>query len=170
MYAAFSITASVSASLSFNLSISFSACLRFLSAEECACVLLSHVLNLSIELFIDDVSGFPVESLFAAPITVDNPMSCIVNDVPAPTLVLFASSFAKERHSAPVSEILSETTKPHLPQNNSPVVSSVTIFLSPHEGHFGPETIVLFSISHNSVISLLFILPNFCRLIVCRLS
>jgi len=51
-------------------------------------------------------------------------MSCIVNEVPAPVLALLLSSFENERHSAPVSEILSVTTNPHLPQHNSPVVSS----------------------------------------------
>ncbi len=63
-------------------------------------------------------SGFPVESLLAAPITVERPMSCIANEVPAPTLFLLDDSFENDLHSAPVSSILSLITKPQKAQNN----------------------------------------------------
>ncbi len=57
---------------------------------------------------------------------VDNPMSCIVNDVGAPALALLpCSSCVKDLHSGPDSWDFSEITYPHFPQNLSPVTSSV---------------------------------------------
>ena len=79
-------------------------------------------------------SGFPVESLFAGSIIVDSPMSCIVSDVPAPTLLLSPSSLENERHSAPVSSSFSDITKPQVPQNSSPLFSSVIIVDLPQLG------------------------------------
>src|SRR5579864_667729 len=139
MYAVFSITALDSASLSFSLSSSLNACLKFLSAGSCTWLLLSHVLSLSMVLFIDADSGFPVTSLFAWPIIVASPMSCIASDVGEPVLLLSSdSSFENERHSGPVSSTRSEITKPHPEQNLSPVTLSVTSDFFPHRAHLAP--------------------------------
>ena len=135
MYAAFSITASVNDNLSFNLSISLSACLKFLSTDEWACDLLSHVLILSNDCFIADESGLPVASLFTAPITVDNPISCIVIEVPVPVLLLSTPSLAKDLHSGPLASLPSDNTIPHVLQKTSPELSSVISVLLLHEGH-----------------------------------
>ncbi len=142
MYAAFSMTESASPILSFILLSSFSACLRFLSADVCACVLLSQVLSRIIELFIDADSGLPVASLSAAPITVERPMSCIVRDVPAPTLLLSDSSFENDLHSGPDSSSFSAATKPQFLQNISPVASSVCIVFFAHDGHLGCDDVI----------------------------
>ena len=120
--------------MSFSLSISLSACLRFLSVDVCACERLSHVLNLSIDFFIDVDSGFPVASLLTAPITVDSPMSCIVIDVPAPTLLLSTPSFAKDLHSGPSAAPFSVTTIPQVLHANSPEFSSKTSVALLHDG------------------------------------
>ena len=86
----------------------------------------SHVRKRSIDFFIEDESGFPVASLFAEPITVDNPMSCIVIDVPLPTRLLSAPSFANDLHSGPSDSLFSEMTTPQVLQTNSPEFSSKT--------------------------------------------
>src|SRR6476660_4460834 len=128
-------TASESASLSFSLSSSLNACLKFLSTGSWTWLLLSHVLSLSIVLFIDADSGFPEASLSTGPIIVANPISCIANDVGTPALLRSScSSFENALHSGPVSSILSVTTKPQLPQNISPVELSVTIGPFPQRG------------------------------------
>jgi len=106
-------------------------------------------------------SGFPVESLFALPIMVERPMSCIVNEVPAPTLARLDSSLENVLHSAPVSSNFSLITNPQYVQNNSPEVSSVTIFLFPHEGHFCLVRIGLFNNTINPSIKQVFYLLPF---------
>src|SRR5574342_342281 len=139
MSAVFSITASESASLSFNLPRSLNACLKFLSEDSCAWLLLSHVLRRSIVLFMDADSGFPVTSLFACPIMVASPMSCIASEVGEPVLLLSSySSFENERHSGPESSTRSVITKPHPPQNLSPVVLSVSMEFFPQRAHLIP--------------------------------
>ncbi len=79
-------------------------------------------------LFIEDVSGFPDASLSAWPIIVARPMSCIASEVGVPVRVRFSpSSFEKERHSGPSSSTRSVATNPHVLQNISPVLPSVSI-------------------------------------------
>jgi hypothetical protein len=85
-------------------------------------------------LFIADVNGFPVASLFCGLMIVDNPMSCIASDVWTPALLLFSPSFENDLHSGPDSSVLSVITNPHLPQKFSPVLASVTIDPLPHLG------------------------------------
>ena len=93
-----------------------------------------HVLNRSIDFFIVDDNGFPVASLFVEPIIVDNPISCIVIDVPEPTLLLSPLSFAKDLHSGPPDSLFSEITMPHVLQTNSPESSSNTRVDLLHDG------------------------------------
>src|SRR5713226_3424195 len=139
MYAVFSMTASESASLSFSLSSSLNACLKFLSTGSWTWLLLSQVLSLSIVLFIDADRGFPEASLSAGPIIVASPMSCIASDVGVPVLLRSScSSLEKDLHSGPDSSTLSVSTKPQPPQNISPVVLSVTIGPFPQRGQRPP--------------------------------
>nr|AIF23926.1 hypothetical protein [uncultured marine thaumarchaeote SAT1000_22_C02] len=72
--------------------------------------------------------------MFVVLIIVESPISCIVIDVAEPTLLLSVPSLANERHSGPPSVIFSVITNPQKLQNNSPVFSSVTIFVLVHEG------------------------------------
>src|SRR3989344_2217387 len=138
MYAAFSITASESESLSFSLFNSLNACLRFLSADALTLLLLSHVLSLSIVLFMADVSGFPDESRFIGLMIVASPLSCMVSDVGAPVLVgSVPPSFENDLHSGPESDNISEITYPHFPQNLSPVTLSVNMPFFPQR----PQTV-----------------------------
>src|SRR5579875_137496 len=140
MYAVFSITASERASLSFSLSSSLKACLKFLSTGSCTWLLLSQVLSLSIVLFIDAERGFPDASLSAGPMIVASPISCIASDVGVPVLLLSScSSFENDLHSGPDSSTRSVITKPHPPQNISPVVLSVTMGPFPQRGQRPPE-------------------------------
>ena len=74
-------------------------------------------------------------SLFTAPITVDNPMSCIVIDVPVPVLLLSTPSFAKDRHSGPDASLPSDKTIPHVLQTISPEFSSLISVVLLQEGH-----------------------------------
>src|SRR5919201_4008167 len=135
-YAAFSITASPTASLSLNLSNSLKACLKLRSTGSWTWLLLSQVLSLSIVLFIDADNGFPEASLSTGPIIVARPISCIASEVGMPARLLSScSSLEKARHSGPVSSILSVTTNPQLPQNISPLELSVTIGPFPQRGH-----------------------------------
>src|SRR5260370_6955221 len=128
MYAVFSMTASESASLSFSLSSSMNACLKFLSTGSWTWLLLSQVLSLSIVLFIDADRGFPEASLSAGPIIVASPISCIASEVGVPVLLRSScSSLEKDLHSGPDSSTLSVRTKPQPPQNISPVLLSLTI-------------------------------------------
>ena len=53
-------------------------------------------------------------------------MSCIVIDVPLPTRLLSAPSFANDHHSGPSESLLSEMTTPQVLQTNSPEFSSKT--------------------------------------------
>jgi hypothetical protein len=63
-------------------------------------------------------------------------MSCIANEVGVPVLVLFSpSSFENERHSGPSSSTLSVATNPHVLQNISPVLPSVSIAPLAQRGH-----------------------------------
>src|SRR5574338_569941 len=79
-------------------------------------------------LFMDDVSGLPDASLSAWPIIVASPMSCMASEVGVPVRVRFSpSSFEKERHSGPSSSTRSVATNPHVLQNISPVLPSVSI-------------------------------------------
>src|SRR5437660_6481572 len=140
MYAVFSMTASESASLSFNLSSSLNACLKFLSTGSWTWLLLSQVRSLSIVLFIDAESGFPDASLSAGPIIVASPMSCIASDVGVPVLLRSScSSLENDLHSGPDSSTRSVRTNPQPPQNISPVVLSVTIGPFPQRGQRPPE-------------------------------
>src|SRR5438105_7611892 len=114
MYAALSVTASETESFSDNLRSSPNACLRFLSADSCTWLLLSHVLIRSMLDFIGPVSDFPAASLSATPIVVARPMSWIAIDVGRPVLLLSSfSSLENDLHSGPVSTVFSRTTKPH---------------------------------------------------------
>jgi hypothetical protein len=68
-------------------------------------------------------------------IIVDNPISCMVIDVPEPTLLLLPPSFAKVLHSGPPDSLSSEITTPHVLHNFSPVFSSITKDDLLHAGH-----------------------------------
>ena len=122
-----------------SLSISLRACLRLRSADEDVCVRLSQVRSRSMELLTPAARGLPVESLLLESITVDRPMSCMARDVPAPVLDLFPCSLENERHSAPMSSTFSLMTLPQMPQQSSPVESSVTSPVRPQTGHRVPE-------------------------------
>src|SRR5690242_10905595 len=146
MYAVFSMTASESASLSFSLSSSLNACLKFLSTGSWTWLLLSQVLSLSIVLFIDADKGFPEASLSIGPIIVANPMSCMAKEVGIPARLLSScSSFEKALHSGPVSSILSVTTNPQFPQNISPLELSVTMGPFPQRGHLSLNNEISFT-------------------------
>src|SRR5579863_266901 len=133
MYAVFSITASERASLSRSLLSSLKACLRFLSADSLALLLLSQVLRRSMVCFIEEERGFPIASVLPCPIIVASPMSCTASDVGNPVLALSSySSFVNARVSDPKSTIRSCMTKPHPLQNFSPVELSVTRESFPH--------------------------------------
>ena len=98
----FSITASEIASLSFSRFNSLNACLKFRSTGSCTWLLLSQVLNLSMVLFIEAVSGLPEASLLTGLMIVAKPISCMVSDVGAPALVLSpCSSWVNDLHSGP---------------------------------------------------------------------
>src|SRR5574338_614238 len=87
-------------------------------------------------LFMDDVSGLPDASLSAWPIIVASPMSCMASEVGVPVRVRFSpSSFEKERHSGPSSSTRSVATNPHVLQNISPVLPSVSIAPFAQRGH-----------------------------------
>src|ERR671933_495583 len=139
-------TASPTASLSLSLSSSENAWRKLRSTGSCTWLLLSHVLSLSIVLFIEAESGLPDASLSTGPIIVASPMSCMASDVGMPVLLLSScSSFEKARHSGPSSSILSLTTKPQLPQNISPLELSVTIDPLPQRGQPSPNMEISFT-------------------------
>src|SRR6476619_5080703 len=101
-------------SLLLSLSSSSKACWRFLSDELRICILLSHVLNL---LIVERVAGFrtfPRASLFALPMTVESPMSCLARESGVPALAFDSAS--NVRHSARISIALSDNTNPQLLQ------------------------------------------------------
>src|SRR5579863_7090169 len=107
-------------------------------------------------LFIDTESGFPVASLLSCPIIVARPISWIARDDGPPVLDLSScSSFENERLSGPESSIRSLTTKPHTPQNLSPVEPSVTMALFPQRAHFmyASESRESISLSHTVCLS-----------------
>src|SRR5450759_2042820 len=117
MYAALSVTASEMESFSESLRSSLKACFRFLSADSCIWLLLSHVLIRSTLDFIAPESDLPAASLFSPPMIVARPMSCIAIEVGRPVLLLSSfSSLENDLHSGPVSTVFSLTTKPHLLQ------------------------------------------------------
>src|ERR687889_317690 len=145
----FSITASPTASLSFNLSNSLNACRKLRSTGSWTWLRLSQVLNLSIVLFIEADKGLPDASLSTGPIIVASPMSCIAREVGIPARLLSScSSFENARHSGPVSSILSVTTNPQFPQNISPLELSVTMGPFPQRGHLSLNTDISFTIFH----------------------
>src|SRR3712207_2701696 len=140
-------TASPTASLSLSLSSSENAWRKLRSTGSCTWLLLSHVLSLSIVLFIEAERGLPDASLSTGPIMVASPISCIARDVGMPVLLLSScSSFEKARHSGPSSSILSLTTKPQFPQNISPLELSVTIEPLPQRGQRSPNMEISFTI------------------------
>src|ERR671927_774845 len=139
-------TASPTASLSLSLSSSENAWRKLRSTGSCTWLRLSHVLSLSIVLFIEAERGLPDASLSTGPIMVASPMSCMASDVGIPVLLLSScSSFENARHSGPSSSILSLTTKPQLPQNISPLELSVTIEPLPQRGHRSPNIEISFT-------------------------
>src|SRR5919205_4006135 len=139
-------TASPTASLSLSLSSSENAWRKLRSTGSCTWLLLSHVLSLSIVLFIEADKGLPDASLSTGPIIVASPISCMARDVGMPVLLLSScSSFEKALHSGPSSSILSLTTKPQLPQNISPLELSVTIEPLPQRGHRSPNIEISFT-------------------------
>src|SRR5574340_304636 len=86
-------------------------------------------------LFMDADSGFPYASLFTGPMTVASPISCSASEVGIPALLLLSySSLENERHSADDSSNLSINTNPQFPQNLSPVMLSVIIWIFPQRG------------------------------------
>ena len=71
---------------------------------------------------------------------VASPMSCIVSDVGTPVLVgSFPPSFGNDLHSGPVSLNFSDMTKPHFPQNSSPVTLSVNMPFFPQRAQLITE-------------------------------
>ena len=78
---------------------------------------------------------FLLHPLFATPIIVDSPISCIVIDVPAPVLLLSTPSLANDLHSAPVAALPSDKTIPHDLQTTSPELSSVINAVLLQDGH-----------------------------------
>ena len=70
-----------------------------------------------------------------APITVDNPISCIVIDVPVPVLLLSTPSFANDLHSGPDASLPSDNTIPQVLQTISPELSSVISVVLLQDGH-----------------------------------
>ena len=128
MYAVFSITASDSPSLSFNISSWEKACHKFLSVELRYRVRESHVLNL-LKVECMCVSNFcPLASLSVFEIIVASPLSCFAREVGDPVLALFScSSMVKARHSDLISSDFSVITIPQLLQTTSPDSGSVII-------------------------------------------
>ena len=105
-------TSSPTASFSANIFISLKACLRFLSKEFAAWLLLSQILTLSMVCFMGPDSEEPEASLFEEPITVERPISNEVIDVGIPVLALLSPpcSSWNDLHSGFVSSSLSFTT------------------------------------------------------------
>jgi hypothetical protein len=94
-------------------------------------------------LFIVDVRGFPEESLFIGLMIVASPLSCIANDVGAPVRVGSAPpSFENDLHSGPESCKVSVITKPHFPQNLSPVTLSANMEFFPQRPHVESALII----------------------------
>src|SRR5712692_10118856 len=136
MYAALSLTACETPSLSVILSSSRMAMLRFFALLPKAGDLLSHFLSLSMELRMGESKVLPEASLFDLPIIVESPMSLYVIDMGAPPLALSSPfSSLKLRHSGPWSTECSVTTKPQLLHESSPVLASSTSVRLPHWGH-----------------------------------
>jgi hypothetical protein len=97
-------------------------------------------------LFIEEDNGLPVASLLAGLITVDSPLSCIVSDVGAPVLAVSTPPCVEnDRFSGPDSSTFSVITKPHFPQNCSPVTLSVNrdFFPQREQLEFGFKVIIL---------------------------
>src|ERR671926_1881132 len=146
-------TASPTASLSLSLSSSENAWRKLRSTGSCTWLLLSHVLSLSIVLFIEAERGLPDASLSTGPIIVARPMSCMASDVGIPARLLSScSSLEKARHSGPISSILSVITKPQFPQNISPLELSVTIGTFPQRGHLLPNIEMSFTNFHHKIL------------------
>src|SRR5712692_9317565 len=116
MYAVFSTMTSDNPSLSFKLSSSLKACLRLFSTLVGKRILESHVLSLFILECIASSNLCPLESLLVHPIIVESPISYRARELGRPVL----PSAMKVPHSGPLTGILSNTTKPQLPQMISP--------------------------------------------------
>src|SRR4029078_1169264 len=127
MYAVFSITEYGNPSLSFNLSSSIKAVLKFRSELSLNRVRASHVRSLFILACIFVSIIRPDESLFVLPIIVDKFISCTASEKGSPVLDLLFSSSANDLHSLPLSSTISAAIVPQLLHTISPDSRSVTI-------------------------------------------